>query len=127
MFEFREGATRCRSTLEPCWRRSVWSYRLGEVVCDHTSFNPTTSATLLGGVVRRMGTLATTIGDTLPRSLDVVAAGREDYQQRVLRGNRTQCRMSFTIQNPELLSTPNYTLFDCTPSALTVTLTYLAP
>jgi len=102
------------------------SDRLGAIVCDHTTYNPPTSGALAGGVVRRMGTLSADANDG-PRSLDVVNAVREDYQLRAARRNKTQLRIAFTIQNPDLLHTPSYVTFDCAASALTLTLTYLAP
>ena len=100
--------------------------RLGVIVCDHTVYNPPTSAKLMGGAIRRMGTFSSDWSDG-PRSLDIVNAVREDYEQRAARRNRTQYRIAFTIQNPSYLSNAHYVIFDCTPSAITLTLTYLAP
>ena len=101
--------------------------QLGVIACDPTIYNPPTSARLTGAAVRRIGTLAMAGGEGLPRSLDVVTAVTEDYAQRAARRNRTQYRIAFTIQNPDLRVTQLYATFDCTPSALTLTLTYLAP
>jgi hypothetical protein len=98
--------------------------KLAEIACDHTNFNPSTSATLDAPALRRMGTLAGNSTQAL-RSLDVLAAVKEDYAQRASRLYRTQYRIAFTAQNPDLRGSLNFTIFQCTSARLT--LRYLVP
>jgi hypothetical protein len=99
--------------------------RLGQVVCDHTNFS-LANVTLESAPLRRMGILWATPTDAAGGTLDVLSAIVEDYAQRQARSNRTQFRITFSIQNPELETTYNYIRFDCY-SGLTLLLTYLAP
>jgi hypothetical protein len=102
------------------------SAKLGEVVCDHTVFNPSSGATLDGAAVRRVGTLAVAPNDG-PKLLEVVSAVREDYQQRAARLSRSQFRIAFTQQNPDYRASLTYAIFDCSPATPTLALTYLVP
>jgi hypothetical protein len=99
--------------------------RLGQVVCDHTNFT-LVNVTLEAAPLRRMGILWATPTDTAGGTLDVLSAIVDDYAQRQARSNRTQFRITFSIQNPDLETTYNYIRFDCY-SGLTLLLTYLAP
>ena len=97
--------------------------KLGEIACDHTSVDPATSATLDAPALRRMGILSANATHG-PRSIDVLAAVVEDYQHRLSRSYRSQYRIAFTTQNPDVRGSLAFVVFDC---VATLSLRYLVP
>jgi hypothetical protein len=99
---------------------------LDQVVCEHVFFDPVSTASLNPLAIRRLGVLSIS-SLSGPRSLDVLAAAREDYEQRNTRSNRSQYRVMFTKQTDGDTS-GDVVYFSCVEgSKPTLTLRYLTP
>jgi hypothetical protein len=68
---------------------------LGDVVVDHTSFDPIDGTAISGAALRRLGVFSSSPTPG-PRSLRVLVAATEDHQKRIERSYRSQYRLAFS-------------------------------
>ncbi len=100
--------------------------QLGNVVIDHTNFDPIDGNALKGAPLQSLGVFSSSPTPG-PRSLNVLASVTEDHAQRLARSYRSQYRLSFSRETNGNLDA-DQTFFSCDASSRpTLTLKYLAP
>ena len=71
------------------------SGQLGNVMTDHTNFDPVDGSAMSGAALRSLGVFSNTPAPGV-RSLNVLASVTEDRKKRVARSYRSQYRLAFT-------------------------------
>jgi hypothetical protein len=100
--------------------------QLGDVVVDHTNFDPVDGSAIDGAALRRLGPFSSN-STPGPRSLSVLVAATEDHEKRLERAYRSQYRLAFT-RPFSANDTQDTTSFSCDPgSRPELALKYLVP
>ena len=100
--------------------------QLGDLVAEHTNFDPIVPASIIAAPLRTLGVFSNSplAG---PRSLDVLPAVTEDHQNRLMRSYRSQYRLAFTRRSNGD-PTPDSAAFSCNQETRPeLALKYLVP